>query len=106
MINVIEGLVFHEKTMMKNIHHTRGLIFSQMALLKLIEKGMSREEAYRIVQDAAMKVWNDNQTDLKSELLKHDKINTLLTSQEIGSIFEIKNFFNNLDSIYANANII
>ncbi|MGC8545905.1 adenylosuccinate lyase [Athalassotoga sp.] len=65
---MIKGLVVDEKRMRSNIYMTGGLVFSERVLLKLIENGMSREEAYLIVQKASMKVWNNESATLKEAL--------------------------------------
>jgi adenylosuccinate lyase len=58
---VIEKLVVYPENMMKNLNLTGGLVFSQRVLLELPKQGLSREEAYKIVQRNAMKVWKDLQ---------------------------------------------
>ncbi len=65
---MIKGLVVDEERMRSNIYMTGGLVFSERVLLKLIENGMSREEAYLIVQKASMKVWNNESATLKEAL--------------------------------------
>ncbi|MBU1677470.1 MAG: adenylosuccinate lyase, partial [Bacteroidetes bacterium] len=58
-INLVKYLIIYPENMIMNLNKTRGLIYSQTVLLKLVSKGISREEAYKIVQDSSMSVWND-----------------------------------------------
>ena len=59
MVNLVSKLLIYPENMIRNLNLTRGLVFSQTILLKLVTKGVSREDAYRIVQDSAMKVWGN-----------------------------------------------
>ena len=74
MIKLIDNLIIYPENMLKNLNLTRGLVYSQTVLLKLINKGITRETAYSIVQTAAMDVWNDKNKNLKDELLKSDEV--------------------------------
>ena len=56
---LVDELVVYPDRMLENLNLTRGVIFSQMVLLKLVEKGMTREQAYAVVQDNAMRAWHD-----------------------------------------------
>jgi adenylosuccinate lyase len=58
---ILDGLVLYPERMMANLESTRGLIYSSRVLLALVDTGMLREDAYAIVQGAAMKVWDDIQ---------------------------------------------
>jgi adenylosuccinate lyase len=58
-IGVVEGMTVHEDRMRENLNATHGALFSQRALLALVEAGHSRDEAYRIVQEAAQRAWDD-----------------------------------------------
>jgi adenylosuccinate lyase len=78
---------------------TRGVIFSQMVLLKLIERGISRENAYGIVQKCAMKSWLEN-SDFKQQLLENDEVMSFLTAEDINSVFRIENFITHVDYIF------
>jgi adenylosuccinate lyase len=86
--------------MLKNLNLTRGLIFSQTLLLKLINKGLTREDAYKIVQNAAMAVWNDSSKNLKDELLESDEILKYLNEKEIEEIFDTERMLKNIDYIF------
>jgi adenylosuccinate lyase len=86
--------------MLKNLNLTRGLVYSQTVLLKLINKGITREEAYNIVQTTAMDVWNDKNKNLKDELLKSDEVLKFLNEKEIEEIFNSERMLDNIDYIF------
>lgn len=69
-------------------------------LLKLVSKGITREDAYRIVQDSAMKVWADEKLNLKDELSKSNEVLKYLSLKELEEIFEGKNTLQNVDFIF------
>ncbi len=70
IIDIVDGLVVYPDKMRANMELSRGLYFSQHVLLALIDAGMSRDEAYRIVQDAAMRAWDEDRPYI--EVLKED----------------------------------
>ena len=109
--NVIANLTVFPKNMMKNLNLTGGLVFSQRVLLELPLKGMSREEAYKIVQKNAMKVWDSLQngkssTNEKGEslyleyLLDDKELRIHLTEEEIRECFNFDYYTKNIDEIY------
>lgn len=88
------------------LNTTRGLIFSQKVLLALVQKGLEREEAYKVVQGLAMEVWNNPHLNFKEEILKRDTFRRYLNQEEIETIFDIKAFLKNIDAIYKRLNLI
>jgi adenylosuccinate lyase len=96
---LLDGLQVYPENMEKNIWLTRGLIFSQKVLLKLIDKGFSREDAYKIVQNKAMETWKGT-SDFKELLLKDKAIKDSLTAEELEECFDVKADLKNIDSIY------
>ncbi len=100
MIKLIDNLIIYPENMLKNLNLTRGLVYSQTVLLKLINKGITREAAYSIVQTAAMDVWNDKNKNLKDELLKSDEVLKLLNEKEIEEIFNSERMLDNIDYIF------
>jgi adenylosuccinate lyase len=100
MIKLIENLLIYPENMIKNLNLTRGLIFSQTILLKLVEKGLSREDAYRIVQTSAMDVWANNDKLLKNELLKSKQVMKVITEKELNEIFDTNKILKNVDYIF------
>lgn len=98
---LIKNLIIYPDNMIKNLNLTKGLIFSQTVLLKLINKGVSREDAYRIVQNASMEVSNDKNKNLKDELSLSAEVNTYLSPEEINNIFNSNSLLKNVDYIFS-----
>jgi adenylosuccinate lyase len=100
MIKLIKNLLIYPGNMLKNLNLTRGLVFSQTVLLKLVDKGLSREDAYKIVQTAAMNVWSNNDKFLKNELMKSKEVMDVLTETELNNIFDSDKILKNVDYIF------
>ncbi|MCW8849102.1 MAG: adenylosuccinate lyase [Melioribacteraceae bacterium] len=100
MNKLIENLLVYPENAIANLNITRGLVFSQKILLKLVEKGASREDSYKMVQTPAMKVWEDKSTNLESELLNSDEVRKYLTEEEIKETFNTKEMVKNVDFIF------
>lgn len=98
-IQVIGGLVVYKEKMMENLNITRGLIFSQPVLLKLIEKGLTREEAYSLVQKNAMIVW-ERDMNFPEILKKEKEINKYLDEKEIDLICNLDTRLKNVNYIF------
>lgn len=96
---VLENLLVYPENMMKNMNLTNGLIFSQEVLLKLVEKGITREKAYKMVQDNAMQVWREKK-DFKTLLLQDDTIMKYLDKQEIEVLFSFDKLLNRVNQIF------
>ncbi len=101
MNKLMANLILYPEHMIKNLNITRGLVFSQTILLKLVNKGLSREDAYKIVQTSAMDVWADENKNLKDELLKSDEVKKYLSQKEIEELFDNKNMLKNVDYIFS-----
>jgi len=97
--DLVDKLVVYPDRMLANLYMTKGVIFSQMVLLKLIEKGMSRENAYAVVQKNAMKSWKDD-IDFKKLLLKDKEVMACLNRGDIDAVFRIENFLKHTDFIF------
>ena len=96
---IVENLVVHEKNMLKNTDKFGGIVYSQKVLLKLVEKGLTREEAYRIVQRNALDAF-ENDGNFKANLLKDTDVTGKLTADEIDKIFDLNAFLANINAIY------
>ncbi len=105
MIYLIENLQVYPDRMMKNLNKTGGLIYSQEVLLALIKKGVTREQAYQIVQRNAMDVWENN-TDFKSKLLKDEEVAKYLTLDEIEILFDFEKVKININKIFHRLELI
>ncbi len=97
---VVQNLVVHEKNMLKNTDKFGGIVFSQKVLLKLIEKGLSREESYRLVQRNALDAF-ENDGDFRVNLLNDEDVIKFLTPVEIDEIFNKEEFLKNINTIYS-----
>lgn len=100
MREVIEGLQVYPENMLDNIGRTRGLIFSQRALLALIDKGLSREEAYKIIQKNAMRTWKDKKLDLCALLLQEPEVRTRFSVAEVKALFGLDYHLKHVDTIF------
>ena len=96
---LVENLVVYPERMMENIRLTRGVIFSQQVLLKLIEKKMTREEAYAVVQDNAMRAWQEG-LEFKDLLLADERVRSVIDRREIEAAFRLENFLEHVDYIF------
>jgi len=96
---LVDKLVIYPDRMLANLNMTRGVIFSQMVLLKLIDKGMSRESAYSVAQKNAMKSWQEDM-DFKQLLLADDEVMSCLNSEDINDVFKIENFLKHIGFIF------
>ncbi|HEX9897128.1 MAG TPA: adenylosuccinate lyase [Dehalococcoidales bacterium] len=97
---VMKGLLVYPKKMRQNMDITRGLLFSQRVLLALIDTGMSRQDAYEIVQRNAMKTWMENKKFLT--LLKADAVVTkALPAKELEALFDYSYYVRYVDDIFA-----
>lgn len=101
MINLVDNLIVYPENMIKNLNITRGLVFSQTILHKLVDKGLTREDAYSLVQSNSMEVWKDKDKNLKDELLDSDEILKYLSKEEIESVFDTSKMLKNVDYIFA-----
>lgn len=100
----IKNVVVHKDNMMKNTNLFGGIVFSQKVLLKLCEKGMLREDAYRIVQHNALDAFNTHGSFMNNLLNDNEALNHL-TKEEIQNCFNIKEYLSNIDEIYKRFNI-
>lgn len=87
-IFVVENLNVMESNMKRNLWKYGGIVFSQRVLLELINKGMSREDAYGIIQAAALKAWNE-EGSFKDEIMNDKRILSFLNREELENIFDV-----------------
>ena len=99
MTNVIDNLLIYPDRMKENMGKLKGLVNSQQVLLKLTQAGISREDAYSLVQDISMKVWKGDDTFLS--LLKSNKlINNKINEAELDNLFDEEYHTKNIDEIF------
>ena len=96
---IMENLTVYPENMLKNIDKTRGLVFSQRILTKLTQKTKTREEAYALVQENAMKAWNTGES-FKELVLQDQRIKKYLSQKEILDCFDLKYYLRNVDYIF------
>jgi len=96
---LVAQLVVYPERMLVNLQMTKGVIFSQMVLLKLIEKGVTREEAYAIVQRSAMRSWQEG-VEFRELLSQDGEVNSRLGQDELAAIFRVENFLTHVDFIF------
>ncbi|MBW2172042.1 MAG: adenylosuccinate lyase [Deltaproteobacteria bacterium] len=99
MAGIITNLVVYPKRMQQNLELNRGLIFSQQVLLALAKRGVSREEAYIMVQKQAMRAWK-KEKDFKELVLNDPDIRSHLKAEEIETLFDLKAQLKHVDTIF------
>lgn len=97
--NLVENLVVHEDNMLKNSNLFGGIVYSQKVLLTLIEKGFTREEAYRIVQRNAINAF-ENHGNFRENLNNDEEVKKYLSTAEIESCFDTAAYLKNVEAIY------
>lgn len=101
---ILENLVVYPENMMANIYRTKGVIFAQRVMNALIEKGLSREQAYDTVQPVAMKAWMEG-LDYQGLLKENETVMGLLDLTELEACFTLDYYFKNVDFIFTRAGI-
>lgn len=100
LTGVIEKLVVYPENMIANMNKFKGLVHSQRVLLALTQKGVSREDSYRLVQRNAMKVWEQG-ADFMAELKADPEVSAALTDAEIEEKFDLGYHTKHVDTIFA-----
>jgi adenylosuccinate lyase len=98
--NLIDTLIVYPARMRANLDSTRGLIFSGQLLLDLVEHGVSREDAYRLVQSHAMRSWKEN-LNFHHEILADKEITAKVPRKQIEHAFNLARQLKNVDKIFA-----
>jgi adenylosuccinate lyase len=100
LAGIIEKLVIYPGTMQKNLDRLGGLIHSQRVLIALTQKGVAREDAYRLVQRNAMKVWG-GESDFLTLLKADQNVRKHLSEAELEENFDLAYHFKHVDTIFA-----
>jgi adenylosuccinate lyase len=98
--NVLETMFVYPDRMMKNLESTGGLVFSGQLLLDLVENGVSREDAYRMVQSHAMHAWKEG-LNFRQLILKDKQITGRVPRQQLERAFDLNRQLRNIDGIFA-----
>ncbi|HPX60506.1 MAG TPA: adenylosuccinate lyase [Deltaproteobacteria bacterium] len=99
MNGLINNLVVYPENMLKNLNQMKGLVFSQKILLDLTQAGVSREDAYRLVQKNAMKVWEEGK-DFQTELLADPEVVGALGEARVRESFDLNYHLKHVDTIF------
>jgi len=98
--SLIDKLIVHPERMARNLELTGGLIFSGQLLLELAEAGMSREDAYRLVQSHAMRAWQQD-LNFREQVANDPEITKLLSPEKLTRAFDLNRQLMNVDTIFA-----
>jgi adenylosuccinate lyase len=98
--SLLDTLIVYPENMLKNLNATRGLVFSGQLLLLLTQKGVSREEAYALIQRNAMKVWDEG-GEYQDLILSDTDISARLSKEEIERVFDVKHYLRNVEKVLA-----
>ena len=104
LTGVIEGLRVHEDRMLENMELTRGLLFSQRAMLLLVEKGLAREDSYKIVQENSMKTWDDG-LDFRKLISNDRRVTDIVSAEELAELFDYSHYTKYVDDIFDKASL-
>ena len=96
---ILSGLVVYPANMKSNLEITKGMIFSQRVLTKLIEGGLSREESYTIVQTHALTTWEDG-SDFRDLLNADSKVISIINKKELNDLFDYSFYTKNIQAIF------
>ncbi len=97
---IVSGMVVYPDRMLENLNRSRGVVFSGQVLLELARRGISREQAYEMVQRNAMRSFHEHQ-DFKSLLLADPDVTKVLPAAEIEKAFDLKEQLRNVDAVFA-----
>ncbi len=103
--SLIKNLLVYPDNMERNMNCYGGVVFSQRVLLSLVDKGMSREDAYRVVQSCAHDAWNRPDGNFRALISAHPEVIARLSSDEIQECFNPQHHLRHLEKIYARLNI-
>jgi adenylosuccinate lyase len=105
MTSVIENLMVYPERMIENMNNTKGLLFSQTVLGCLLKAGLERQQAYKSVQHAAMRVWDGEAEDFQSALLEEEIVKANVSPEVIAQAFSLEPYTRHIDTIFERANI-
>jgi len=99
---IVRGLRVFPERMRRNLEQTRGLVFSGQLLLELNERGLAREEAYRIVQGHAMAAWHEQgEGDFQARVLQDAQVRALLDEAQVREVFRVERYLQHVDALFA-----
>ncbi len=105
MTEVISDMHVYPENMRRNLEMTGGLVYSQKVLLSLVSMGMSREEAYSVVQECAMKAWEDGGS-FRERISQDERVRSLLSDEELKNCFDVRQQIDNVDVVFNRLGLI
>jgi adenylosuccinate lyase len=96
---LVEGLVVSEERMRRNLEASHGLFFSQRLLLALVEVGLARDEAYRLVQGHALRAWEEER-DFSTMVHDDPEIARHLDDEALASVFDLDSYTRHVDAVF------
>src|SRR5512136_2227354 len=99
LTSIVENLIVYPENMKANLEKMGGLIFSESLLLSLAQKGLSREEAYGVVQRNAMRVWEKGE-NFKALLSRDETVGRLMPGKELDALFDVRTHLKHVDDIF------
>jgi adenylosuccinate lyase len=96
---LVDRLVVYPENMQRNLELTSGLPYSQSVMLALVRKGITREDAYRMVQRNAMRTW-ETRLPLRQTLAEDDELMAQISGDELDAIFDPNRMLKNVDTIF------
>jgi len=105
LTDLVQTLQIYPENMRRNLYRYGGVIFSQQVLLSLVQKGMSREDAYQLVQGLAHQAWNREEGDFRALVERDATIQKYLSPEAIAACFDPESHLHHLDAIYQRLNI-
>ncbi|MFH2138635.1 MAG: adenylosuccinate lyase [Candidatus Omnitrophota bacterium] len=103
-VDLIDNLIVYPENMLKNMGKTKGLMFSQRVLIALVEKGLTREQSYEVVQRNALNVWKKG-AEFKDLLLEDADVKKVMSTKEVECCFDLKYVLRNIETIYKRVGI-
>ncbi len=100
MADLVKNLLVYPENMARNMNVYGGVVFSQRVLLALVEKGMSREQAYKIVQENAHRAWNQPDGNFRDLIAKDPRVSAKLSPAEIEACFDPQRHLQHLEEVY------
>jgi len=100
MTRIVSGMAVNTERMRRNLEMTRGLVFSGQLLLELTARGLSREEAYRIVQGHAMEAWR-TEGDFRVRVSADAAVRAVLSEKDLDEVFRLERYLGHVDAIFA-----
>jgi adenylosuccinate lyase len=97
---LLNNLVVYPQNMKKNLEKSRGLVFSERILLELVKRGLTREQAYEVVQRAAMRTWENENLSFQETLQEEPVIQKYFSQEDLEKMFSYDHFIKHVDYIF------